>query len=95
MKGIFTLVLVRRWKITAQMISPQTSSPTVSAAAQEPCHRDGILGASSVEGVGMPRRGMLVQVDSQPEAVDMTRKSRSSCPAFRFRTGPGVRASGR
>src|ERR1044072_9079314 len=82
--GTSILVLVRRWNTTAQRIRPQTSTPTASAAAHEPCHRERIRGASSVAGVGIPRRGE--SLDVQPVAVAGTAPAASACSSFR-RTG--------
>ena len=79
--GTSTLVLLRRWKITLQMIRPHTSTPVARAAAQEPCQRERIRGASSVTGVGMPRRGKSLYV--QPVAVARTRPAASTCGSFR------------
>ena len=79
--GTSTLVRLRRWKMALHRIRPQTSTPVASAAAQEPCHRERIRGASSVVGVGIPRRGKSLYV--QPVAVARTRPAVSACSSFR------------
>ncbi|CAM5714710.1 hypothetical protein SGLAM104S_06605 [Streptomyces glaucescens] len=79
--GISTLVRLRRWKMALQRIKPHTSTPTASAAAQEPCQRERTIGASSVVGVGIPRRGKSSHV--QPVAVARTRPAVSACSSFR------------
>ncbi|GGJ96668.1 hypothetical protein GCM10011583_30250 [Streptomyces camponoticapitis] len=53
----------------------------MSAAAHEPCQRERILGASSVTGVGIPRRGKSLYV--QPVAVARIRPAVSTCGSFR------------
>ena len=58
--GTSTLVLLRRWKITLHRIRPQTSTPVASAAAQEPCQRERIRGASSVTGRGHTEAGEVL-----------------------------------
>src|SRR5215203_3321210 len=79
--GTSTLVLERRWKKTLHRIRPQTSTPTASAAAHEPCQRERIRGASSVVGVGIPRRGKSLYV--QPVAVARTKPAASAWCSFR------------
>src|SRR5919108_6417726 len=79
--GTSTLVRLRRWKMALQQIKPHTSTPTASAAAQDPCHRERIRGASSVVGVGIPRRGKSLYV--QPVAVARTRPAVIACSSFR------------
>src|SRR3954469_6403359 len=75
--GTSILVRLRRWKMTLHRISPHTSTPVASAAAHEPCQRERILGASSVTGVGIPRRGKSLYV--QPVAVTRIRPAVSTC----------------
>ena len=79
--GISTLVRLRRWKKALHRIRPQTRQPTASAAAQDPYHRERIRGASSVVGVGIPRRGKSLYV--QPVAVARTRPAVIACSSFR------------
>ncbi|CAM5584995.1 hypothetical protein SVIOM74S_09779 [Streptomyces violarus] len=81
--GTSTLVRLRRWKKALHRIRPHTSTPTASAAAQDPCHRERIRGASSVVGVGIPRRGKSSQLYEQPVAVAKTRPAVSACSSFR------------
>jgi hypothetical protein len=67
--------------MTLQMISHHTRMPVTSAAAHEPCQRERIRGASSVTGVGIPRRGKSLYV--QPEAVARTTPAVSTWSSFR------------
>src|SRR4051812_6979700 len=79
--GISTLVRLRLWNTTLHMIRAHTRTPTASAAAQDPCHRERIRGPSSVVGVGKPRRGK--SLDVQPVAVARTRPAVIACSSFR------------
>lgn len=81
--GTSTLVRLRRWKMTDHRISPQTRTPVTRAAAHEPCQRERIVGASSVTGVGIPRRGKSSQLYEQPVAVARIRPAVSTCGSFR------------
>lgn len=81
--GTSIFVRLRRWKMTLHRIRPHTRMPVISAAAQDPCQRERMRGASSVTGVGIPRRGKSFHVYEQPVAVARTTPAVSAWSSFR------------